>query len=474
MASREKSLAKNTLILTIGKVSTQAISFFLLPLYTAYLSREDYGVVDLLSTIITLLLPIVSLQMEQAIFRYMTANRNNESEIRKVISVSFTFIFLQIAVYVCVFMIVQLFVNNAYKWFLLSNLISAVFNFSLMQVLRGFGDNVGYALAAFISSVVNIAVNLILILCCNWGATAMLTAALMGNIISSIFIICRIKIWRFYQISLFEKYRLKELLSYCVPLVPNELSWWAIRASDRFVIAAVLGTAINGIVAVAHKFPSIFIMFYNIFGIAWNESVILHLRDDDGDVYFSSLVNKMIRLFSCIALLIIATMPIAFGLLVNDSFHQAYDLIPLYMIGAILNVIIGLVSVVYIVYKRTKVIAKTSFVSAIICILSNIILVKIIGVYASPVSNIIGFGAMALYRCIDCRKYVKVKWDIRYVIAFIIMLSFTLLCYYLKFPYMRCLGLVMATLFVFWSNKTEIYTIINMCISKCQSILNVR
>ena len=45
--SREKTLVKNTFILTVGKICTQLITFFLLPLYTAILSTEEYGTVDL-------------------------------------------------------------------------------------------------------------------------------------------------------------------------------------------------------------------------------------------------------------------------------------------------------------------------------------------------------------------------------------------------------------------------------------------
>ena len=67
--NREKSLLKNTIIITIGKVCTQMISFFLLPLYTGILSTEEYGTVDLLNTLVSLLLPIVTFQIEMAVFR---------------------------------------------------------------------------------------------------------------------------------------------------------------------------------------------------------------------------------------------------------------------------------------------------------------------------------------------------------------------------------------------------------------------
>ena len=40
--NKKKQLAKNTIIIFIGKVCTQLISFFLLPLYTGYLSTKEY------------------------------------------------------------------------------------------------------------------------------------------------------------------------------------------------------------------------------------------------------------------------------------------------------------------------------------------------------------------------------------------------------------------------------------------------
>ena len=75
--SRKTELAKNTAILTVGKLCTQCISFFLLPLYTAILSTEEYGTFDLLVTYSTLLLPLVNWQLDQGLFRFMLDYRGN-------------------------------------------------------------------------------------------------------------------------------------------------------------------------------------------------------------------------------------------------------------------------------------------------------------------------------------------------------------------------------------------------------------
>lgn len=463
MYNKEKDLAKNTLILTIGKISTQAITFFLLPLYTAYLSREDYGIVDLISTIVFLLFPILNMQIEQAIFRYMVVNRNNNFKLKTIISSAFSFSFVQIAVFAVLFTLLQSFVNNEYKWFLLINLIPATLNFSLMQVLRGFGDNIGYSISAFISSFVNIGINLLLILVFNCGADAMLIASAIGNLVSVLFILIRTKFWNYYNPKFARRDELKELLSYSIPLIPNELSWWAIRTSDRFVITAALGTAANGILAIAHKFPNIFVMIYNILGLAWTESVVMHLKEADGERYFSDMTNRIFRIFSCLGLLIVAVLPFCFRYLVNDNFNQAYYLIPLYMIGSVFNVVIGVISTVYIANKQTKVIAKTSIIAALVCLLTNIILAKYIDIYSSPVSNIFGFGIMMIYRCIDIKRYTTVKWDRRFIIVLTIFTIINLLTYYIQITSLCLLSLIITCGFVLYTNRSDLGIVIQFC-----------
>ncbi len=64
------------------KICTQLVTFFfyLLPLYTAVLSTKEYGIVDLVTTLSMLLLPIITFQVEQAVFRELLDNRTNKEK----------------------------------------------------------------------------------------------------------------------------------------------------------------------------------------------------------------------------------------------------------------------------------------------------------------------------------------------------------------------------------------------------------
>ena len=81
---KNRELAKNTIIITIGKVCTQFVSFFLLPLYTFVLSTEEYGIVDLVVTYTSLFIPLILFEVDQAVFRFLVDVRNNVKNTKEI------------------------------------------------------------------------------------------------------------------------------------------------------------------------------------------------------------------------------------------------------------------------------------------------------------------------------------------------------------------------------------------------------
>ena len=150
--SRERTLFKNTIIITVGKICTQLITFFLLPLYTAILSTEEYGTVDLLNTLVSLLLPIVTFQVEQAIFRNLIDNRENEENKKVIISTGIFSVIIQCAIYIGIFLLISPLVDNRYKFFLATNVIAYIFASLTQQISRGLGKNTQFAIGSFLSA----------------------------------------------------------------------------------------------------------------------------------------------------------------------------------------------------------------------------------------------------------------------------------------------------------------------------------
>ena len=124
--SKGSELAKNTAVIAVGKIATQMVSFFLLPLYTAVLSTEDYGVVDLVTTYVQLLLPIVTCQLEQSIFRFLLDSRKDEENKKKILSDIYTLAVVVTIIFSLIYMCVSPLIHSKYKYMLLLNLLANV------------------------------------------------------------------------------------------------------------------------------------------------------------------------------------------------------------------------------------------------------------------------------------------------------------------------------------------------------------
>ena len=70
-SNRSSKLVKNTAILTFGKICTRGIMFIMTPLFTRWISQSDYGTFDLIVTYITFLMPIITLECAEAVFRHL-------------------------------------------------------------------------------------------------------------------------------------------------------------------------------------------------------------------------------------------------------------------------------------------------------------------------------------------------------------------------------------------------------------------
>ena len=68
--NKYKTLLKDTSIFAIGSIASKAIIFFLVPLYTNYLSTEEYGIADLVFTMAQMLIPFVSLVIFDGVIRF--------------------------------------------------------------------------------------------------------------------------------------------------------------------------------------------------------------------------------------------------------------------------------------------------------------------------------------------------------------------------------------------------------------------
>ena len=79
-----KDLSQNTAVFTIGSFGARIISFLLVPLYTYVLSTSEYGTLDIVTTTVQLLIPVLTLNVQDAVLRFALDNEYKKEDVIRV------------------------------------------------------------------------------------------------------------------------------------------------------------------------------------------------------------------------------------------------------------------------------------------------------------------------------------------------------------------------------------------------------
>lgn len=406
----KRELVRNTFILLFGKVFTQFLSFFLIPLYTYMLPAEEYGTVDLIITYVSLLVPVVTIQQEMATFRHLIDARDDRKMKGLIIRTSIRSILIRMFIFVVPYVIIVSLMHWNYAVpVVFCGVFTAVSNLFL-QIARGFGDNVKYTIGSVIAGVITVVFNLLLICLLHFGAESILISMAVANLCCALYLFFALRIGKYFMMTKPSRELRNKMLKYSWPLVPNGISWWLINASDRTIVSIFLGVVDNGIYAIAMKFPSILSSFLGIFVLSWTESASVHINDEDRNEFFSDVANDTVKIFSSLGVLVIAAIPFVFDIIIGPEYRGAYEYIPVAVLAVLFSCMVSVYSAIYVAKKMTKQVAATSLISAIINIVVDLTLIHFVGLYAAVISTAVAFFVMAVYRHFDLKKYVKIKY----------------------------------------------------------------
>jgi len=203
--------------------------------------------------------------------------------------------------------------------------------------------------------------------------------------------------------------------------------------------------------------------------MAWTESASVNVNSDDKDEFFSKILDNVVKIFGFGCILLVAIMPFAFPLFINAKFSEAYVQIPILVVGVMFNILDSFTGSIYVANKRTKEIAKTSILAAIINIVINVSLIKFIGLYAASLSTAIAYMAMFIYRWHDLKKYINLTYDRKNILFIIFCFIITAICYYInKFALNATVVVLMGciALYINRNNVKDIFKMIRLKMKK--------
>jgi O-antigen/teichoic acid export membrane protein len=431
MDNRNQELIRNAIILGIGQIVPKLLTLFILPILTAYLSTEEYGSFDLVISIASLIIPLITLQIQQAVFRFLLVSKNRDEK-KNYLTNAVLFVFFSSIVGMPFLFIGMrlLHIDNRSALIICFIFMSESLYGVLGQAVRGASTNIKYAMSVIVYSIVNLAMILLFVVYNDMALHGVLLAQMIAYIVADIYMYWGLSERLYFDIKQFSKESIKQLLKFSIPIVPSSISLWIVNFSDRVIIVNSLGVGANGIYSVANKIPSIYSTAYDIFNLAWTETATKVFDDGSHVEYYSSLLGTLYSFLIGVMLLLIAATPVVFRVLVNAQYDAAYYQMLILYFGVFFNSFVNFYSGIYLALKRTRQVGYSSIVGAIINIVINVLLIGKIGLYAASISTAISFLIIAVYRAYDLSKVVKIRYDIKQIIVGITLLGIAeILCY---------------------------------------------
>ena len=402
--SRGRYLLKNTFIFTIGSIATKLITFILVPLYTYMLTTEEYGVVDLVTTVSIVLAPMLILNISESVMRF---SLDRDANYNQIMSVGLIIMLFAIIIGFLIIPIAKLFLTiSDYGLYIYFYTISSAMSQLFLCYLRGREKLVFYTCGNIINTLTVAVFNIIFLVILKNGVKGYLKAYILANFITALYAFVVGDVIDVVKRIHVNKRLTIEMLKYSLVLVPNVFMWWIMNSADRIVITSVVGAAANGIFAIAYKIPSLMSTIAGIFNQAWSYSAIRENESKDKEKYTNEIYNGFFMVISLSALGMMMILKPFMKIYVNDSYYCAWKYTPYLIIGFIFQSLGSFLSTPYTVNKDSKGFLFSATFGAVINIILNILLVfeyELIGV---ALATCLSYMGVFFYRVKDTRKYI--------------------------------------------------------------------
>lgn len=456
MSNKKGLFFKNTAVIFVSQIVSQFSNFILIPLATNVVSTKEYGEIDLIQIYISLFLPVLILRIDSAFFRFLIEKRGDRESTSKIIRSGLYFILSLIICTTLAGVIILNMIKQRFANWIILNLVTMMVSTCMLQILRGIGETKKFAIITIIGSILNILLNTLLLYFLKIGVISILISSAISNAIISVLAILKVRRLRITKTgkSLHNKKIIKEMLIYSIPLIPDYLSGWVINVSDRSLISIILGLQASGVYSVTSKISNILNSIFVIYNTSWHEMAVLWRKEENNASLYSKVINESVFFFSNLGILFLPVISIIFPFIVGKNFSEAYNYIPILVYSNMWRVIVGLMMGIYIAYKKSKEVFLTTMVSAIINIVINVALIRYIGLYAACISTLMAYAIMSIYRLIECRKIVDIKFDIRRFVIVNVIFFIISIAYYVNNFYLNILSLFLVSIyFIFTSRK---------------------
>jgi len=269
-----RRLGRHSAIYGLGGLVSRILAVLLLPLYTRYLSPSDYGKVETLIALTTVIGIALRMGIHAAFFRFYFDSSEPEHR-RLVLRTCFWFTMAMATAGLLAGLLLSgtiadlLFGSSDDSELVMASFVGlwAGMNYEqLTSLFRVEERSVAFVSASLANILLTIGSTLLLVVALDQGPIGVI----VGNFTGTLLVYAVLIGYRREQLGLqFDRSLLREMNRFGVPLVPTALFLWVTNFSDRLFLVRLADTTEVGLYSVGVRIASAMVLLLTAFRLAW-------------------------------------------------------------------------------------------------------------------------------------------------------------------------------------------------------------
>jgi len=412
-----RHLFRHGFIYLAGALGSQLIGFFLIPLYTHYLTPADYGILEVLDRGLGVLAVLSGLGLARAVVRYYFEQIDDDYRRRVLATGSLTVLAsaLGVAALAAVFspwLSVLLLKTPGY-----AHLIALMaFGIGLdvaagvpMAAMRAREQSSAFVAFSLARLLIGVGLNIWFLAGLHLGLVGIIYSSLIMNLVTgaALFIL----LLRDSGLR-FDRTVQGDMLRFGAPVAPAGIPIVALHYGDRFILQRMASNAVVGVYSLGYRFGSVLgTLINNPFGLVWDPYMYkVADRPSAGRIYGRVLTyHQLITMAGALCLTLLA--PNLIRLMADPKYWDATVLVGPVAFG---YAVFGAYNVTYsgiVIKKKTGWLPALSTVAALVNIGANLLLIPRMGAMGAALATLISFAWLTITTGLISQRKLPVAYE---------------------------------------------------------------
>jgi len=410
-----RNIVKHTSVYSLGRLLSKTIGFFMIPLYTHYLSPQDYGVVEVLTILVVLTNIVIQGGVSAAIFNLYNAY-DQEIDKKQVISTVFVFLTTISFIFLIILSLfaetISILLTNVGGYGHYVNLMLISFFFSTVgsvpeTFLLAQKRSVLFSMISLGTLIVDLSMNIYMVAIAKLGIAGILYSSILGRLFNSV---CLVLI-TVPKVGLRVKFdKLKKVLRFAYPLVPAELCLFVFGYSDRLFLSHLSDLKSVGLYSLGYKFAFMisFLMIQPFMQI-WQQEMYEIKKRVDAPEIFGGIYTYFVGAILVVAVVMSIFIKDILAIMSSSEYWEAWKVVPIIAFAYIFRATYLYFQMGMFFQNKTEYLSYATIVGAIAVIILNYFLVPNYKELGAALSVFGSYSILAIISFLISQKLYPIK-----------------------------------------------------------------